>query len=66
MNFAPGIFIYSQRRSFSILGTALTGVFDNISLGLSVIVALAMIVLVWLTMRNVADRSNIVNCYIPT
>jgi hypothetical protein len=62
MNFAPGIFIYSQRRSFSILGTALTGVFDNISLGLAIIAALVMIVLVWLTMRNAADRSNIVNC----
>jgi hypothetical protein len=51
-----GDYIYSQRSNVRVLGTALTGVFDDISLGLAAVAALAMTALVWIMMRNSVVR----------
>jgi hypothetical protein len=53
------ISIYSSQKPQNILGTALTGIFDDISFGLAIFAAIAMTVLVWLTMRNGFARFRI-------
>jgi hypothetical protein len=54
--YLAGTYIYSQSRNVRVLGNALTGVFDDISLGLAVVAALAMTALVWIMMRNSVVR----------
>jgi hypothetical protein len=54
-----GTFLYTGRRNYQVLGDAFKGVFDEFSFALVIIAAIAMIALVWISMRSSVAKSDI-------